>query len=183
MEIRQQAPRLRQRQAQRWPTLAIALVIPFVAAAIGGFATSRSVATWYPTLKKPEWNPPRWLFAPVWNLLYVLMGIASWLVWQKGATTTTRTQGSHAPLKAQSHRALALYGSQLALNALWSVIFFGMRRIDLALIEIVPLWGTVLATIGAFYRIQPLAALLLIPYQLWVTFAALLNARVWQLNR
>lgn len=183
MELKPRTQRRRQRGEPRWPTLAIALVIPFVAAAIGGLATSRSVATWYPTLKKPEWNPPSWLFAPVWNLLYVLMGIASWLVWQKGATTTTRAQGSHASLKAQSHRALTWYGIQLALNALWAVVFFGMRRIDLALLAIVPLWSTVLATIGAFYRIQPLAALLLIPYQLWVSFATVLNGRVWQLNR
>lgn len=183
MAIKEQAQRRHQHGAQRWPTLAVALAIPFVAATIGGLATSRSVITWYPTLKKPEWNPPSWLFAPVWNLLYLLMGIASWLIWQKGAATTTRAQGSHTPLKAQSHRALALYGIQLTLNALWSVIFFGMRRIDLALVAIVPLWSTLLATMGAFYRIQPVAASLLIPYQLWVTFASVLNARVWQLNR
>jgi benzodiazapine receptor len=152
--------------------LVIALVAPFVVAAIGGIATGSSVSTWYPTLNKPAWNPPAWVFGPVWTLLYLMMGIASWLVWQKRAQN-----------EAQVRRALGWYGLQLGLNLVWSVIFFGLRQVGLALIEIVALWSTLTITIVKFGRIRRAAAGLLLPYLLWTTFATALNAAIWWLNR
>jgi tryptophan-rich sensory protein len=141
-------------------------------AAIGGIATSSSVSTWYPTLNKPAWNPPAWVFGPVWTLLYLMMGLASWLVWQKRADN-----------EIQVRRALGWYGLQLSLNLAWSVIFFGLRQVGLALIEIVALWSVLLITIVNFGRIRRDAAGLLLPYLLWTTFATALNAAIWWLNR
>ena len=151
--------------------LVIALAIPFAVAAIGGFATSSSVSTWYPTLNKPAWTPPAWVFGPVWTVLYGLMGIASWLVWRK-----------RADREAQVRQALGWYGLQLALNLGWSVIFFGLQLVGLALIEIVALWSALLVTTLKFGRIRRDAAGLLLPYLLWTTFAAVLNAAIWWLN-
>ncbi|MCE7985709.1 MAG: tryptophan-rich sensory protein [Caldilinea sp. CFX5] len=177
------AVRTAQRRKQ-WPTLLLALIIPFTAATIGGVATNRSLFGWYRRLRKPTWNPPAWVFGPVWTALYLVMGIASWLVWRRGELSVEEetAQDRHAT-HAEVQGALTFYGLQLVLNSLWSVIFFGLRRIDLALVEVVALWTMLLVTLTRFYRIQPLAGLLLVPYQLWVTFAALLNLRVWQLNR
>lgn len=152
--------------------LAIALAVPFAVATIAGIVTSSSVSTWYPILKKPAWNPPAWVFGPVWTLLYLMMGIASWLVWQKRAQN-----------QALVRRALSWYGLQLGLNLVWSVIFFGLRQVGLALIEIVILWSTLLITIVKFGHIRRDAAVLLLPYLLWMTFAAALNAAIWCLNR
>lgn len=153
-------------------TFTVALIFPFLAAALGGLATASSVKSWYPTLKKPAWNPPAWLFGPVWSLLYGLMGLASWLVWQQ------RPQN-----KAAVDSALKFYGVQLLLNTLWSILFFGLRRVDLALAEIAFLWSAIAGTVISFQRIRPVAALLMLPYLLWTTFAAALNATVWWLNR
>lgn len=150
-------------------SLLLSVLIPNAAGGVGALATASSVNTWYRGLRKPSWNPPGWLFGPVWTLLYTMMGVASWLV-----------SRSHSPRK---ERALRLYGIQLGLNTLWSVIFFGLRRLDLALVEIVPLWGAILATLTSFYQLNPVAGLLLVPYQLWTTFAAALNFEVWRLNR
>lgn len=150
-------------------SLVVALLIPLAAGGIGGAATARSVSTWYRFLKKPKWTPPDWLFGPAWTTLYALMGVASWLVWRSG--------DRRAP------RALRLFGLQLALNTVWSLIFFGLRRLDLALVELGALWGAILATTVAFFRIRPAAGLLLLPYQAWTTFAGALNAAVWQRNR
>lgn len=167
-----------------WGSLLIALSAPFLAAAIGGVATESSVDTWYRKLSKPSWNPPRWLFAPVWSTLYVLMGVASWLVWRK------RDSSSVAWLKwfnradeQEVTGALQLYGVQLALNALWSILFFGLRRLDWALAEVVVLWTLILTTLTRFYRIDARAGWLLVPYQAWVTFATFLNFMVWRMNR
>ncbi len=169
---------------KQWPALIIALIIPFTAATIGSVATNRSLGGWYRRLRKPQWNPPAWLFGPVWTALYIGMGIASWLVWRRGQLSVEEetAQDRHAT-RAEVQGALTFYGLQLVLNSLWSVIFFGLRRIDLALVEVIALWTTLLVTLNRFYHIQPLAGLLLVPYQLWVTFAALLNLRIWQLNR
>jgi tryptophan-rich sensory protein len=150
----------------------IALAAPLVVAALGGIATSSSVSTWFPTLKKPDWSPPAWLFGPVWTVLYLMMGAASWLVWRK------RTED-----EAQVDRALGWYGLQLGLNLGWSLIFFGLQQVGLALVEIVALWSTLLATIVKFGRIRRDAAGLLLPYLLWTTFATGLNAAIWWLNR
>ena len=152
-------------------SLVVAVVIPLVVGGLGGIATASAIPTWYQGLNKPAWNPPNWVFGPVWTLLYVLMGVAAWLVWRQGWDNP------------QVRMALAIFGVQLLLNLFWSLIFFGLRSPGWAVLEIVILWGFVLATTVQFYRLDSIAGLLLIPYQLWVTFAAVLNAAVWQLNR
>ena len=120
---------LQQQIKHGWPSLAIALVLPFVAAAIGGLAMPRALNGWYRTLRKPTWNPPAWLFAPVWTTLYLLMGVASWLVWQKGTTNGNRNEPlvSRADLETRTtgiNHALTWYGVQLVGNALWPLLFF-----------------------------------------------------------
>ena len=152
-------------------SLVVAIAIPLIVGGLGGIATASSIPTWYRTLEKPTWNPPDWIFGPVWTLLYILMGVALWLVWRLGWDNP------------QVRRALLLFGVQLLFNLLWSLIFFGLRRPDWALLEIVVLWVLILATATQFYRLQPVAGWLLVPYQLWVTFAAGLNAAIWWLNR
>jgi tryptophan-rich sensory protein len=153
-------------------SLVIALLLPVLGGIAVGMVTGRSVKTWYSTLEKPAWNPPNWIFAPVWTVLYGMMGFASWLVWR-----------SQPDRQAGARNALSWYGLQLGLNYLWSIIFFGFRRPGLALLEIGMLWSTIIVTLIKFARINGLAMGLLVPYQLWVTFAAALNATVWQLNR
>ena len=144
------------------------LVVTFVAAAIGA-AASVQAGPFYTQLLRPDWAPPPAVFGPVWTVLYVLMGIAAWLVWRVG--------GFHA-----ARSALTLYLVQLALNALWTWLFFGWQRGALAFADIVVLWALIVATLIAFWRIRPLAGMLLVPYLLWVSFAAALNYSVWQLN-
>ena len=125
---------------------------------------------WYRSLKRPEWAPPSWIFAPVWTLLYLSMGIAAWLV----ASRSARGQGS-GPLN--------LFRAQLILNAAWTPIFFGLRRLDLGLAEIAATWVMVLATVVAFLRVRLTAGLLLVPYLAWVSFATVLNWAIWRRNR
>jgi translocator protein len=145
------------------------LVVVFAAAALGSVATSSSVRDWYVALEKPSWNPPAWLFGPVWTTLYVMMAVAAWSVWRERGWRGARG-------------ALALFGVQLGLNSLWSVLFFGLRAPGLALVEILLMWGAILATLVAFWRVRPLAGALLVPYLAWVSFAAVLNAVLWRLN-
>jgi tryptophan-rich sensory protein len=144
------------------------LFVSFVAAAIGG-AASIHAGPFYMQLARPAWAPPPFLFGPVWTVLYVLMGIAAWLVWRVG--------GFHA-----ARSALTLFLAQLACNALWSWLFFGWHRGGLAFADILVLWTLIVATLVAFWRIKPLAGVLLVPYLLWVSFASALNYSVWQLN-
>ena len=144
------------------------LVVSFIAAAIGG-AASVQAGPFYAQLVRPDWAPPPSIFGPVWTALYALMGIAAWLVWRVG--------GFRA---AQS--ALTLFLVQLALNALWSWLFFGWSRGALAFADVLLLWATIVATLIAFWRIRPLAGALLVPYLLWVSFASALNYSVWRLN-
>ena len=144
------------------------LIVSFIAAAIGG-AASVQAGPLYSQLVRPDWAPPPSIFGPVWTVLYALMGIAAWLVWRVGGFRAARS-------------ALTLFLLQLALNALWSWLFFGWHRGALAFAEILLLWGLIVATLIAFWRIRPLAGALLIPYLLWVSFAAALNYSVWQLN-
>jgi tryptophan-rich sensory protein len=144
------------------------LVASFLAAGIGG-AASIKASSFYAELVRPEWAPPSWVFGPVWTVLYALMGIAAWLVWRVAGFRAART-------------ALALFIVQLALNALWSWLFFGWHRGALAFADIVLLWGFIVATSVAFWRIRPLAGALLIPYLMWVSFAMVLNHSVWKLN-
>jgi len=155
----------------RWLALVLFLLAAFAAAAIGGVATATSVQTWYPTLAKPPWNPPSWVFGPAWTLLYGLMSVAAWRVWVR-----------RAELGAKATTVLRLHGLQLVLNALWSLLFFGLQRPDLALIEIVVLW-TILAIIQLQLKtLDRLAAWLWAPYLGWVTFATTLNLAIWYLN-
>jgi tryptophan-rich sensory protein len=148
--------------------LAAWLVVSFIAAAIGG-AASVQAGPFYTQLLRPDWAPPATIFGPVWTVLYVLMGIAAWLVWRVG--------GFHA-----AKSALTLFLVQLALNALWTWMFFGWQRGGLAFADIVLLWVLIVATLISFWRIRPLAGALLVPYLLWVSFAVALNYSVWQLN-
>lgn len=148
--------------------LALSLALVFSVAAIGGRVTAGSVETWYPTLAKPAFNPPDWVFAPVWTTLYALMAIAAWRVWRVADTI--------------KQRALTLYGAQLALNLLWSVLFFGWHWIGAALIDIALLLAVIGATGFAFWRADRFAGLCLAPYAAWVAFAAVLNAAIWRLN-
>jgi len=153
--------------ARVWIGLAGWLLAAFGAAAVG---SQFLPGEWYAQLTKPAWNPPNWVFGPVWTLLYAMMGVSAWLVWKdagfKGATT-----------------ALSLFGVQLALNAAWSWFFFGLLQPGLALVDIVLLWIAIFATLISFWRIRGLAGALLVPYLAWVTFASALNFSIWQLNR
>ncbi|MCU0784896.1 MAG: tryptophan-rich sensory protein [Verrucomicrobia bacterium] len=124
---------------------------------------------WYATLKKPSWNPPGWIFGPVWTALYTMMAVAAWLVWKRGGFVAQR-------------RPLLIFLAQLALNALWTPLFFGLHRPGLAFAEIVLLWLAIAATIPTFWRVSSLAAWLLVPYLAWVSFAAVLNFTLWRLK-
>lgn len=157
--------------------LAIAVLLPLMVGALGAIATSEAVPTWYAGLTKPGWSPPPWLFAPVWTVLYVAMGVASWLVWRAGA------DGVRARHAAAVRSGLLLYAAQLLANAAWSPIFFGLKRPDLAFLVIVVMWVLIVLTTWRFLRISRMAGLLLVPYAAWVTFAAALNGAIWQLNR
>ena len=142
------------------------LLLCFAAAAFGAFF---SPGEWYAALDKPSWNPPSWVFGPVWTLLYLMMAVAAWLVWKRGGFA--------------AHRGpLTLFLGQLALNAAWSPLFFGLQRPGPAFIVIILLWLAILATLLAFRPIHRPAAWLLVPYLAWVTFAAVLNGVLWQMN-
>ncbi len=125
---------------------------------------------WYAQLAKPAWNPPNWIFAPVWTSLYLAMAVAAWLVWRRGGWR-------------ENPKALSVYLIQLSANALWSPLFFGRHQPLWALIDIAVLWLGVLVTLAAFARVSRPAAWLLAPYMAWVTFASALNFSLWQLNR
>jgi len=153
--------------------LVLFLVICFGTAAFGGqFAPG----AWYAALEKPAWNPPAWVFAPVWTLLYAMMAVAGWLVWRGGGSVVG---GAGAPSRGI---ALGVYALQLVLNGAWSWLFFGLQRPGLAFAEIVALWLAILATTVLFWRVKPLAGALLVPYLAWVAFAAVLNLALWRLN-
>jgi translocator protein len=147
-------------------SLVVSLIVCFAAAFVG---TRYLPDEWFKSLKKPSWNPPNWLFAPVWTLLYALMAIAAWLVWQQA--------GLNAAL------VLALFVIQLVLNSAWTWIFFGLHRLDRAFVDIVVLWVLIAATLIGFWQVNPLAGLLLLPYLAWVSFASFLNLTIWRLNR
>ncbi len=142
------------------------VALSFCAGLVGGFFKPDA---WYVALSKPSWNPPGWVFAPVWTALYALMGLAAWFVWRARGWSGAGT-------------ALALFVGQLVLNAMWTWLFFGLHRPDLALLEIALLWLVILATLLAFWRVRPLAGALLAPYLAWVGFAIVLNAAIWRKN-
>ncbi len=149
----------------------VCIVACLAAGAIGFVFTRNAIPTWYAALEKPPFNPPNWLFAPVWTLLYILMGVAAFLVWRKGLENR------------QVRTALIVFLVQLILNALWSVVFFGLELPLYGFIVIVFLWLAILLTVLKFYRISLASSVLLWPYLLWVTFAAVLNESIWLLNR
>lgn len=144
------------------------LVVCFAASAAGAVA-SINAQSFYGQLAQPAWAPPAWLFGPVWTVLYAMMAIAAWMIWRSGGFATHRI-------------ALSLFVVQLALNALWTWIFFNWQQGALAFAEILLLWVLILVTLLSFWRIQPLAGALLIPYLAWVGFASVLNFTLWQLN-
>lgn len=152
-------------------SIAIAIAVPLAAGGIGTIATAQAIPTWYRGIRKPSWTPPSWVFGPVWTALYTLMGTAAWLVWKTGWK------------KRSVRTGIGLFGTQLFLNAVWSPIFFGRRAFGAALADLALLWGAILATAIQFYRIRPLAGLLMLPYLLWVSYASTLNAGIWWLNR
>jgi benzodiazapine receptor len=151
--------------------LVVSIIACLAAGAIGSIFTRQAIPTWYATLEKPAFNPPNWLFAPVWTLLYIMMGIAAFLVWRKGLENR------------QVRIALIVFLAQLILNALWSVVFFGLESPLFGVVVIAALWVAILFTVLKFYRISLAASVLMWPYLLWVTFAAVLNSSIWLLNR
>lgn len=159
---------MNRRPASGW-ALVISVATCLAAGALGSIATASSVQTWYPGIAKPSWNPPSAVFGPVWTTLFVLMGIAVWLVWR-------------TPDGIDRRRGLQLFAVQLVLNTTWSFVFFGLRTPGLAAVEIVVLWIAIVATIVVFARVHRGAAALLLPYILWVSFAAVLNFTIWRLN-
>jgi tryptophan-rich sensory protein len=157
---------------RRPPLREIAGFMAFIAlcisvSALGGAVTASSVGNWYQTLEKPPFNPPDWLFAPVWITLFLMMAVAAWLVWRRVGLLS---------------RPIAAFTVQLCLNLLWSVLFFGLRSPGLALLEIFVLLVAIAYTARLFLQLEPWAGVLLLPYLLWVGFAAVLNAAIWYMN-
>lgn len=149
--------------------LFIAIAICFAAAGLGGLVTTPHIPGWYATLAKPTWNPPAWIFGPVWSLLYLMMAVAVWLVWRQAGIAAAKLP-------------LGLFAVQLTLNSLWSVLFFGLHSPGAAAAEILLLWAAILATLITFWQRSKLAGWLLVPYLAWVSFAAVLNVTICRLN-
>ena len=149
--------------------LVIAITLPLAAGAIAGFFTSGSVQGWYSSLVKPTFNPPNWVFGPVWTILYVLMGISFYLIWTQ-------------PVSKKRNSGIFVFWVQLTLNFAWSFLFFYFHQTGLALIEIIILWLLIVTMIIRFYQIKAIAAFINIPYLIWVSFATVLNAGYYILN-
>ena len=149
--------------------LLLCLILPLAVGGISGFFTVEAIPGWYRTIEKPEWNPPSWVFGPVWTTLYILMGIAMFLIWTRPRTELRQ-------------RALYLNAIQLILNFFWSFIFFNVHAMGWALVEILMLWILIVATLFAYDKVYKPAAWLLLPYIIWVSFATLLNGAIWWLN-
>ncbi len=150
--------------------LAATVAVSFLPGAVGSLFTAPAIPTWYAGLIKPAYNPPDWVFGPAWTLLYLLMGIALFLVVRDGM--------SQRRMKA----AVVAFAAQLFLNGLWSYVFFGLKSPGWALVEIAALWVSIVISLVLFFRVSRAAGLLLVPYLGWVTFAALLNGAIWRLN-
>ncbi len=149
--------------------LFVSLLTTLAVGGIAGFATATAIDTWYVHLNKPSFNPPNWLFAPVWTVLYIMMGIALYLIWK-------------LPSSQKRNTAMVVFFIQLLLNFLWSLIFFNMHETGYALVDIVLLLSMILTTIFYFRPLSKTAALMLVPYSLWVSFATVLNYSIWYLN-
>ncbi len=152
--------------------IAIVVIICLAVGYLSGMVTRASITTWYPTLVKPSFNPPNWIFAPVWTSLYVMMGVAAGLIWNQITTQ-----------KLAVTKALQFFTIQLVLNALWSYLFFGLHNLMLATIEVVLLWLMIFETYSQFAKINKTASYLMLPYLAWVSFASVLTASIWWLNR
>jgi tryptophan-rich sensory protein len=151
--------------------LLISMAAPLLVGGLSSMATAQGVKEWYPSLVKPSFNPAPWIFGPVWTFLYILMGISTFLVWQKGwDNNLVRT-------------ALVGFSLHLILNGLWSILFFGMKSPGLAFVEIIILWFAILVTLVLYWRVTTVAGVLFLPYAGWVMFAAVLNGSIWILNR
>ena len=148
----------------------LSILLPLIVGGVSGFFTAGSIEGWYITLNKPWFNPPNWIFGPVWTLLYLMMGIAFFLIWK-----------SDAPADAKK-TAITVYLVQLALNFAWSLIFFYMEQPGWALVDILLMWAAIFCTIITFGKISSAAAWLLVPYISWVSFATVLNFAIWKLN-
>ena len=151
-------------------SLIVFIGVCFLSAAVGSFSTGNSIQTWYRTIKKPAWNPPNYIFAPVWSVLYLMMAIAAWLVYERL---------NHVFINLP----MLLFTIQLILNTMWSIIFFGLRSPQWAFVEVIFLWFFVGLTMVVFWTIHWIAGTLFLPYFLWVSFAAFLNFTIWRLNR
>lgn len=151
--------------------LLLSILIPLLVGGISGFFTSQSVSGWYTTIQKPWFNPPNWIFGPVWTLLYVLMGVSFFLIWTSEVDVY------------QKNKAMILFAAQLTVNFLWSYFFFYRQQPAWALVDIVLMWMLILLTIVSFGKISSLSAWLLVPYISWVSFAGVLNYSIWSLNR
>ncbi|MBF0504586.1 MAG: tryptophan-rich sensory protein [Candidatus Omnitrophica bacterium] len=150
-------------------SLIVFIILSFSAAALGVVFTNHSLKTWYLTIKKPSWNPPNKVFAPVWSVLYMMMALAGWMVWGR-----INFKGLSLPM--------VFFFVQLILNAGWSMVFFGFRRPDIALLEIIFLWVFIILTTVSFWIVYWVAGVLFLPYLLWVSFALVLNHAIWRLN-
>lgn len=149
--------------------LILSIAFPLVLGAIAGMFTSQAVPEWYSTLNRPSFNPPNWIFGPVWTTLYILMGISFFIVWKQEASK-------------MRNLAIIVFLLQMLLNFAWSFIFFYFNMIGVALVEILLLWASIIMMLVLFYKIKPIAAWINIPYLLWVSFATVLNASYFFLN-
>lgn len=147
----------------------VSIILPLSLGAIAGIVTAQSIPEWYTTLNKPSFNPPNWIFGPVWTILYILMGISFFLIWKQ------------EPCK-ERNLAILIFLFQLLLNFAWSFLFFYFKMIGFALIEIILLWINIVIMLVLFYKIKPTASYINIPYLLWVSFATVLNASYYFLN-
>ena len=149
--------------------LLLLLLLPLTVGAVSGYFSVSAIGSWYSTLNKPSWNPPSWIFGPVWTVLYLVMGYSSFRIAEKEKTK-------------QRNKALAIYAVQLFFNFWWSILFFSMHQIGIALVEIIILWILIVVMILNFRRVDTLSAFLNIPYLLWVSFASILTATIYTLN-
>ena len=170
--------------------LLLSVTVAQLTGLVGSFATRPNIETWYRTLDKPAFTPPDWIFPVVWPSLYLLMGIAAWLVYRTPERKSRAFWGEGSsyesmllPSRPSRRTALSVYGIHLVFNAAWSFIFFEWQLTGLAFIEIIILLSLILWTTRLFYRIRPLAGYLMVPYIIWVSYATILNGAIWWLNR
>jgi len=150
--------------------LLVSLILPIGLGSLAGIFTTKEIAGWYAFLNKPSFNPPSYLFGPVWTALYILMGVSMFIIW-------------NTPKTELRQKALAIFGIQLFFNFWWSILFFSFHTVFLSVIDILLMWTLIIYMISLFKRIKPVAAYLQIPYLLWVSFATVLNISIWYLNR